>query len=151
MARPILAAMVHGVAVWAWHAPPLFEAALVNPPLHMLEHASFVLTAIWFWSALLASVRSPSRRLGAGVAILATLIHSGILGAILTFAPRPIYAVYRDDALTLGVDALADQQLAGLVMWVPGGVIYLVAALWVVGRILAPPTLHREWSRAPAE
>lgn len=145
---PLVAAAAHGVAMWGWHAPPAFDAALQSEVLHGLEHFSFVATALWFWAAVIAATRRSSGRIDALFAVLATLVHSGILGAFLAFAGRPLYPAYADEAALLGYEALADQQLAGLIMWVPGGVFYLAAALWIAFKLLGPDT--PPYSAAPS-
>lgn len=120
---PMLAASVHGAVVWFWHAPRLYVLALDHPWWHVFEHFCFLLSAGLFWWAVL---RSQQRR--APVALLAllfTLMHTGFLGALLTFSPASLYGESR---------SLADQQLAGLLMWVLGGLPYLSAALWIAWR-----------------
>lgn len=133
--RPLACAAVHALAVWAWHAPGPYMAALDDPLWHALEHASFLSTAWLLWWSVLAAGRR--QLLQALAALLSTLAQTGMLGALLAFAPRPLY----------GAEAtgLADQQLAGLLMWVPGGLVYLAAALRIGargldGRCLACPT-----------
>ncbi len=111
-----------------WHAPPLFDAALTNDLVHDLEHLTFVITALWFWFSVAHAVRSSSRRLAGGIAILVTLIFGGALGALLTLAPRQLYA-YQSPPEAWGLSPLADQQLAGLLMWVPAGAVYLLAGM----------------------
>jgi putative membrane protein len=104
--------------LWGWHLPLLYEAAVTSPSLHALEHASLLGTAILFWWALAASRRGA----GQGPALLVLLLSSGqsaALGALMTFSGSAWYASY---------PSLERQQLAGLLMWVPGGLVYLVAA-----------------------
>ena len=134
LTQPLTATILHGVAIWAWHVPLLFEAAVTNITLHRLQHLSFFLTAVLFWWALL-------RRAKPGVAaadLFVTMTHTGILGALMTFAPRVLYKVQTAHAAQWGMTPLEDQQLAGLVMWVPAGTIYAGAAIafaaeWVRG------------------
>jgi putative membrane protein len=93
-----------------------------------VEHAAFLFSALWFWWTLIAPARLGRNDFGGGaVFALVTLMHTGLLGALLTFAPVPLYPGHPTDFLRLG--NLADQQLAGLIMWVPGGLIYLVTTL----------------------
>src|SRR5581483_413959 len=120
---------LHGTAIWAWHVPTVYQAALATPFLHAIEHMCFLGTALLFWRAAL------DRRLGAGAAALyvfATSLHKNVLGALLFLSPLIWYPIYGTSPA-----ALADQQLAGLVMWVPGGVVLAVTALFLVGRWLA--------------
>jgi len=118
--RPVACATVHAAAIWVWHAPGPYEAALRHEGWHWLAHASFLLSALPFWQATLRAGRTGA--LAAALALLATLMHTGSLGALLTFARAPLYPP----------GDLADQQLAGLVMWVPGGLVYLAAMAAVV-------------------
>jgi cytochrome c oxidase assembly factor CtaG len=126
LGRPAVAWLLHAVAIWAWHAPGLYDAALRSAPLHALQHASFLGTALLFWWALIHTAR---RRYGVSVLYLfTTAVHTTALGAVLALATRPLYPAYAGTS-AWGLSALEDQQLAGLIMWVPGSVVYLVAAL----------------------
>jgi cytochrome c oxidase assembly factor CtaG len=125
---PLVATLLHGTAIWAWHAPLLFNAALQNEALHWLQHLSFFVTALFFWWALLFG-RARERGYGAAVFYLfATALHTGFLGILLTFLKTPAYAG-GSEAAAWGLTPLEDQQLAGLIMWVPAGLIYAAAAL----------------------
>jgi putative membrane protein len=133
---PAVAFVVHSAALWAWHVPALYDAAVANRATHILEHLCFLLTAALFWWALLHRGRS-----GYGVAVLYVFgmaLESTFLGALLTFAPTPWYASHLTTTQAWGVRPLEDQQLAGLIMWVPGGAVYLVSALTLFGVWLKP-------------
>jgi len=125
--RPMLCALLHAAAIWFWHAPGPYIAAVQTPLWHVLEHASFLLTGWLFWWSVLRPGRSGA--LPAAGALLFTVMHTGLLGALLSFAKVPLYST--------AMSALADQQLAGLVMWVPGGLVYLLAVVWASWRWLA--------------
>jgi putative membrane protein len=142
--RPLPAAVLHGLALWLWHAPALFETALENPALHTLEHTSFVATALMFWWAVLAASRSRHSVAPAVAAIFITLLHSGFLGALITFAPNILYGWYEGRTAVWSIDTLTDQQLAGLVMWVPVGLLYLSAGLAVTGRLVGNDEVRAE-------
>jgi putative membrane protein len=119
------ATLLHGVAIWAWHAPILFDAAVTNILLHRLQHLSFLLTAIVFWWSIL-------RNNNAGLAawhLFVTMLHTSALGALMALAPRVLYQAQTATAAAWGLTPLEDQQLAGLIMWVPAGTIYAGAAL----------------------
>lgn len=139
----------HAIALWAWHLPALFHAALSSTAVHALQHATFLASALAFWwSVLDARSRAPGALQLASVA--ATMVHTGLLGALLTFAPSPWYGV--EGARALGLTPLEDQQLGGLVMWVPGGLAYLVAGLALAASWLRegpPPRRRTAGSRAP--
>jgi putative membrane protein len=117
---PMMMAYLHGFIIWFWHLPYFYMLAVRNPWWHVFEHLCFLVTAGWFWWAVLNSQRKYSPF--ALLALLFTLMHTGFLGAFLTFARAPWYGEAR---------SLADQQLAGLIMWVAGGIPYLLAAMWV--------------------
>ena len=126
--NPLVATMVHGVTIWAWHVPVLFEAALDNQWLHWLEHATLLATAVLFWWALIAR---PDRAQGYGpslACLFVTLLHTSLLGTLLTLSPQLWYAPTAG-ADQWGLAALEDQQLAGLIMWIPGAALYTLAAL----------------------
>lgn len=134
---PLVAWALHALALWAWHIPAAFDAALVSEPLHILQHVSFLGTALFFWWAVLG--HDPRGRYGPGHSaayLFTTMMHTGALGALLSLAPTPWYAEYVPRTSALGFDPVEDQQLGGLVMWVPAGLAYVVAALWVLGRVL---------------
>lgn len=125
LVTPPVAWSVHALALWTWHAPAWFEAGLRHDAVHDLQHASFFVSALLFWWALV-------RRRPDGIAalyVLTTLLHTGFLGALLTFAPNVWYPTYAGAANPWGLTALDDQQLGGLIMWVPVGAIFIVAGL----------------------
>jgi len=119
------ATIFHGIAIWAWHAPVAFDAAVSDTTLHRLQHLSFFLTAILFWWSVLRS----SDRGAAAWHLFLTMMHMSSLGALMALAPRVLYAAQTAAAPEWGLTPLEDQQLAGIVMWVPAGTIYAGAAL----------------------
>lgn len=121
--------LVQAAALWLWHIPSWYEAALRHDAIHALEHLSFVLAGCLFWWAM---VRGRYGRMGYGLGVLyvfLTVVHSSALGALLTVAPSLWYDDYAQRAAALHVDALADQQLAGLLMWIPASVVFIVLGL----------------------
>jgi cytochrome c oxidase assembly factor CtaG len=131
------ATALQAVALWLWHAPALYNLVLVDTMMHRLQHLSFFLTALLFWWSL-ASPRM--RRAGYGVAVLClfvTVLHSGLLGALLTVSKHLWYARQAVLAAQWGLTPLEDQQLAGLLMWIPAGLIYTAAALAFAGLWIA--------------
>lgn len=135
--RPLLAAGVYGFLIWFWHAPATYEFALTRAGWHLLYLGSLVLVSLWFWTCV---VRARSTG-AAALALLLTMVHTGLLGALLTFAPRPLYPVMSGGAIAFGLSPIEDQQLAGLIMWVPMGLIYLLSALLVISRGLSAQSL----------
>ena len=127
--NPLLACTLHGVAIWVWHFPRLYDVAVQNEAVHALQHAMFIGTSLLLWWGLLYGRYG---RAGYGAAVFylfATAVHTGILGAMLTFAGVPLYRAYAAPAVARGIDALGDQQVAGLVMWVPAGLVLTLAGL----------------------
>jgi putative membrane protein len=128
--NPLVAWALGAAVLWAWHLPSLYEAALTNELVHALEHAMFLATGVLFWAVVLA----PERAHGARIAfVFATALSSAALGAILTFSSTALYEVHGAGAHLWGLTPLQDQQLAGVIMWIPAGFVYLVtmAALFV--------------------
>ena len=126
---PLVVWVLHALALWVWHVPSLYEAALRSEAIHAVQHLSFFVTASLFWWSL---VHGRFGRIGYGMAVFyvfTTAVHSSILGALLTVAPRLWYPIYEARTMQWNLDALEDQQLAGLLMWVPAGVIFLVLGL----------------------
>ena len=125
---PPVVFVLHAAALWVWHLPPLYQAAVLDDRVHAMQHLMFTGTACLFWWGLL---RGRYGRLGYGAAVFyvfATALHSGGLGALITFATAPIYPLYVHRAGE-GVDPLVDQQLAGLIMWIPAGVVLMIFGL----------------------
>lgn len=133
---PLAAWSLHAVVLWAWHFPSLFQASLDSRAVHTLQHASFLASALLFWSALIVP-RSPALAGNAVLYLLTTAIHTGILGALLTFSPAVWYPAYEATAPIWGLSALEDQQLGGLIMWVPAGFVFIFAGLAMSARLLA--------------
>ena len=148
LTRPLMAALVHGTVIWVWHAPSLYEAGLRSETVHALQHIAFISTALLFWWAVLGA---RSSRIGEVVlALFITALHTGALGALLTFANSLWYPPYGSTTGPWGLSPLEDQQLAGLLMWIPGGAAYLIVALTLVGRWLGGPRRLRPRGLATA-
>jgi putative membrane protein len=149
---PLVATLLHTLAVWLWHTPAWYEWALRSEWAHALEHASFLFSALLFWWVLLHPAR---RGMGYGASLMAlflTATQGAVFGALMTFAQRPWYAAHTAGAVVWRVlhptgqladeaficrqvegaviqqALLEDQQLAGLLMWVPPGIVYAVVA-----------------------
>jgi putative membrane protein len=127
---PAVAWVLHVATLWFWHASVPYDAAVEHPFLHALEHATFLSTALLFWASV-AGVRA--RRTGntglAMILVLGMAIQSVFLAALITFAATPWYSVYATTTRAWGLSSLEDQHLAGVIMWVPGGVVYVAAGL----------------------
>lgn len=115
---------VAAAVFWAWHAPAPYASALSSDGVYAAMQLTLLASATWFWTAVRRS--SPPAAIGA---ILATTVQMGLLGALITFAAQPLYEPHFASMLSWGVSPLEDQQLAGITMWAPGSVAYLVAAM----------------------
>jgi putative membrane protein len=126
---PLIVLVVHSLVLWLWHIPALFEAALRSEAVHAVQHLSFFATAVVFWWGIL---RGRYGRGGYGLAsafVFATAMHTSVLGALLTFASRLWYPLYAVRGQPWEIDVVQDQELAGLIMWVPAGLLLALLAL----------------------
>jgi putative membrane protein len=122
---------VQALVFWAWHAPPLYALALSNDALFWLMQLTITGSAALWWAKLRQAAAG-----GAVVALLATMVLMGILGALITFAGNPLYAPHMLTTQAWGLTPLEDQQIAGILMWAPASAIYLLAALATLYRSL---------------
>lgn len=132
----VVFALLHAVILWFWHAPAPYAAALAQTSVYWLMQASLFASALLVWTGALA--RGTPGILSLAL-LLATIIQTGLLGALITFARTPLYAFHLATTQVWGLSPLADQQLAGLIMWVPGALPYLAAALAILfAKVLQP-------------
>ena len=129
--RPLVAAALYVVGLYAWHVPTLYDAAVESSTIHVLEHTWFLVTALLFWSVVIDP--APFRATLPYAARIPFLLLVGaaqntILGGLLAFSDRSYYAPYATTTARYGLDAASDQRLGGAIMWVPGDLIFLVAA-----------------------
>ena len=127
LATPVSAWVLHLVVLWGWHVPGAFDGAATNGAVHWLQHLTFFIAASVFWYSVIAPGRAPQHRAPALISLFTTAVHTSFLAVLLTFATSPWYRSYAAGAY--GMTALEDQQLGGLVMWIPGGVVFVAAAL----------------------
>jgi putative membrane protein len=138
---PITATIIQAVVMWAWHAPALFDRALDSRGWHIAQHLSFTIASLLFWSAML-NPRRGGYLLSAACLFLTSLIE-GALGALMALSQSPWYSAYAAMGMSgIGLDPTTDQQLAGLVMWIPGGLVHGAAALWLLYRWLSSEDGH---------
>ena len=118
------------LALWIWHMPALYDCALEHEAVHVVQHLCFFGTAALFWWGI---AHGRHGRVGYGAAVVyvfVTAVHGGVLGALLTVSPRVWYAPYLAHH-PAGLTPLEDQQLAGLLMWVPAGLAFAAGALFL--------------------
>lgn len=137
LTAPLAAWVLQAVALWAWHAPRLFEAALRNAGIHTLQHASFLVTSLLFWWSVFGEGAHRQTSGPAMLSLFTTMVHTSALGALISLSPGLWYPSYVETCSALGVAPLHDQQLGGLIMWVPGAAAYLIGGLTIAGRWLA--------------
>lgn len=138
LTEPWTATVLQIAALWIWHAPALFDRALDHPAWHLAQHLSFLVTTLLFWSAMFEAKRG-DKSLGAPILCLfTTSLVGGALGALMALSQSPWFARYAELGMApFGLTPVEDQQLAGLLMWIPGGLVHAGAALALVGRALS--------------
>jgi putative membrane protein len=158
LTNPIVAFALFNGDLWLWHIPPLYDATLQSEAVHVFEHLTFVGTAVLFWWAVLSPVRAvPRIAPGFGVLYLFIACQPMVaLGALLTFASVPLYQPYVDAPRLWGSTPLGDQQLGGLIMWLPSTAPYLIGASilffrWVGIQDHAERTAAGEFDEPPPE
>ena len=124
---------IHALIVWLWHAPPVYDFAIASALPYWTMQVTLLGSAFLLWQRVL----SPQTQLASALlALLATLVQMGMLGALLTFAREPLYQAHFSTTLPFGLTPHADQQLSGLIMWVPAALPYMVAAALLATRSL---------------
>jgi putative membrane protein len=135
---PWFASLLYAVVLWSWHLPVAYQAALFDPLLHDAQHLSFFLAACLFWKILLdPSNHTAAHPLTAMGVLFFTALHSMVLGVFMSLSPQVWYDVYTARTGAWGLTPLADQQLAGLLMWLPACLVYPAAAALLFGNWLA--------------
>ncbi len=140
-----IAWMLHAVAIWIWHLPMLYDQTLTSSAAHAAQHASFFATAVLFWWSI---TRGRAARALSVLALFTTAVHTGALGALIALSPTPWYPRYGETSGAWGLTALEDQQLAGLIMWMPATIAYVAGALWLASRWLREPLRQAAIARA---
>jgi putative membrane protein len=130
MNNPLFAWSAFAIAIWLWHAPKFFNAALEHEGIHITEHLVFLLTAMLFWWILFKPTLQKHLRYGMAILYLfTTILQSSILGALMTFSSEPWYPFYKHQMMPWGLTPLQDQQIAGLIMWMPGGFVFTLLTI----------------------
>jgi len=151
----VLAVLAATLVLWAWHIPVLYNAAVLDPVIHALEHTLLLGTGLWFW----AEIMRLDRRGSHPSALLALFLAGGsgaALGVLLAFSGRVAYTVHAAGAARFGLTPLEDQQVAAVGMWMGGGFVYVFAAVLVTAHWLAAarkgaePELPAVATRPPA-
>jgi len=136
LTRPLVAWLLEAATLWIWHIPALYQATLTSDWVHAAQHLSFFITAVLFWSALYGVGRSAMSYGAATFYVFGTAAHCSALGALLTFSTVLWYPAYQYTTQAWGLSPLQDQQLGGVIMWVPSGVVFVVVGLAVFAKWL---------------
>jgi putative membrane protein len=125
---PLVVWLLCSVVLWFWHLPGPYGWALGSEGVHTLEHLCFFITALMFWSLVIEPFGRRRLDYGSTLIFVATLgVQNGLLGALLTLAGHPFYGVHLDTTAAWGLTPLEDQQLAGIIMWIPANLIHLTS------------------------
>lgn len=125
---------VSTAALWLWHSPDFYASAFSHPAIYWSMQATLLASFTWLWLGLLRS----EAVLGAGVAALSSAMQMGLLGALLVFAPQPLYAPHFGTTVAFGLMPIEDQQLAGIFMWVPANLPLMALVLWRLLALISP-------------
>lgn len=150
LGSPLVATLLQAVALIVWHMPALFDRAVLSPGWHIAQHLSFIITALLFWWAMLPRGEARADYLASAMCLFITSMVGGGLGALMAIGGNPWYEAYVRMGMTpFGLSPAEDQQLAGLIMWIPGGLFHAGAAIVFLGRALgsAPKGLHNGIAR----
>ena len=158
LTHPAVAFTLFNVNFWLWHAPALYNATLTNEWLHAFEHLTFLVTAVLNWFPILSPAPDVLPRLSLPGRIIYLFVSCQpmvLLGAGLTFLRAPLYTPYLAAPRIFGVSALGDQQVGGLIMWLPGNAIYLLAISiaffhWLEGSAEARRAEREAWAAEDA-
>jgi putative membrane protein len=125
--RPLVAWTLQAAVLVLWHLPYFYDAAIRSESLHAIQHGSYLGAALLFWSALLEPARRLRHAHGAAILyVFAAAMQGGALGALLTFGTRPWYTSHLESVAAWSLTPIEDQQIAGAIMWVPGGLVYVI-------------------------
>lgn len=134
LSRPLLPWMLYAGDLWIWHLPSAYQAALVDPLVHDVQHLSFFIASCLFWRMLLDPLRRRRLHPLTAVTILfTTSLHAMLLGIFMALSPVVWYEIYSARSMVWGLTPLEDQQLAGLIMWMPACLIYPASAAVAMG------------------
>ena len=138
LASPVVSGAAFFIAFWTWHVPALYDLALRSDLWHHVEHACFFATAVLFWRPVI--LPWPARSAWPRWAMIPYLVlgdlQNSVLAAILTFSDHVIYPAYDAVPRSPGFSALEDQAIAGVIMWVPGSLAFLLPVLWIVATVM---------------
>lgn len=156
--RPRIAWLLYVGTLWLWHYPVAYDVALRYELVHDLEHMTFFWTAVLFWWHVVGAAPRIDRTLGYGFRIAylaAALAQNEILAVAISFAGQPLYPYYTTVPRIWGLSVMGDQMLGGAIMWIPGGMMYVLAMVILIARLLdaeekKPPLAESQWAAPEA-
>jgi cytochrome c oxidase assembly factor CtaG len=154
LGSPLPSFVLFSGVLLAWHLPAMFDATLRSVPLHALEHSLFFATALLFWKQVIDSppLRAPLSSVQRVGYIVGAMVVSWGLAVVLALAPHPLYPSYAQEASRPGgISALADQQIAAGIMWVPGSIAFVIVIFVYIHRWLTPAPIRATRSRLAGE
>ncbi|MEZ4516507.1 MAG: cytochrome c oxidase assembly protein [Chloroflexota bacterium] len=131
--------LVYIIVVFGWHDPNMYNVALRNDFVHDIEHITFFLAGMLFWWQVIGAgpvIHKQFGQIGRIGFTLAAIPPNMVLGIVLAFTPTIIYTFYNDVPHLWNLNPLTDQQLSGIIMWIPGSMMYLIAALVLIAGLL---------------
>jgi putative membrane protein len=149
LVHPWSATLIFSTVLLVWHIPALYDATLTTEPIHVFEHLSFIAVGVLFWWPIVDPMRGrDAQRWVSPFTKIAMLVASGIpptvLGLIFTIAPHAFYDFYVRAPRLWGLSPVVDQQLAGVVMFGAGNLIYFAAVVAVFWRVFGDPAHDEE-------
>lgn len=143
MTNPLAAFLLFNGAMWTWHLPTFYEAALRNEGLHILEHLVFMAAGVIGWlPALKPELSGHTGTIRRLAYLLPSMFSCTALAALITLASLQIYPFYGQAGLPWGLTSLGDQQLGGLIMWLPGDMLYAALIVWTFKLLFDEPSLE---------
>jgi cytochrome c oxidase assembly factor CtaG len=150
LSAPLTVWILHGATLWAWHIPALYQATLGSGWIHAAQHTTFLATALLFWWTL---IEGRYGRFGYGAAfayVFTTALHTSMLGALITFTGQLWYPIYAGRTAPWHLSPMDDQQLGGLIMWIPCGVVFVVVGLAMFAAWIGESERRQRYSRLAA-
>ena len=150
LSAPLTVWILHGVTLWAWHIPVLYQPTLDNEWVHAAQHITFLGTALLFWWTL---IEGRYGRFGYGAAfayVFTTALHTSVLGALITFTGQLWYPIYAGRTAPWQLSPMDDQQLGGLIMWIPCGVVFVVVGLAMFAAWIGESERRQQYTRLAA-
>jgi len=142
LTQPAVAFVVFNGAMWEWHIPVAYDAALRSEPLHVFEHMTFMATAVLGWWPVIQRwpAKNHDPRPWRILYLFLSTFPCTALAAVITLSPHLLYSFYAEAPLKLGLSPIIDQQVGGLLMWLPADMILMLAALIVGNHWLVDQT-----------